>query len=267
MSFKRKLIAHLNRTSIIDNHIYTAKHGPAKGLKRQGGMGWLPSFIPRMHEWDAEEAFLAGLGWNGLTVYDVGGDQGLFTLFFAKRVGEGGRVIVFEPNPHSLRRIEQNIRLNDFSNVKIMPLGLGEKIETLQFTFPSSEPARGTAIPSIADQIKCETDTATCEIQVSTLDHEISQNDLPVPDFIKMDIEGMEYSALKGMQETLQAHHPRLSIEMHGAGKEEKVESAGHVVALLEDAGYKLRHIESGEDISKANAEMASEGHIYCEPS
>ena len=266
MSFKRKIVARLNHSSFIDNHIYTAKHGPAKGLKRQGGMGWLPSFLPRMHEWDAEEDFLAELDWNGLTVYDVGGDQGLFTLFFAQRVGEEGKVIVFEPNPHSLKRIEQNIRLNNFINVKIMPIGLGEKCETLQFTFPVAEPARGTAIPSIADQIICEANAIACEIQVSTLDSEISQSDLPIPDFIKIDIEGMEYSALKGMRETLQKYHPRLLIEMHGADMEEKVESARHVVTLLEEMGYRIQHIESGEEISRANAERASEGHLYCEP-
>jgi FkbM family methyltransferase len=266
MSFKRKIIARLNRSSFIDNHVYTAKHGPAKGLKRQGGMGWLPAFVPRMHEWDAEEDFLAGLDWAGLTVFDVGGDQGLFTLFFAHRVGENGRVVVFEPNPLSLRRIEQNVRLNGFTNTRIVPVGLGDRREMLQFTFPAAEPARGTAIPSIADTIECEADATVCEVQISTLDHEISESGLPVPDFIKIDIEGMEYAALTGMSDTLQKHHPRLSIEMHGADMDEKRENARQVVKMLAGAGYRIRHIESGEEIGAGTAERASEGHLYCEP-
>src|SRR5262245_10355065 len=99
MSVKRKIIGLINRSPIMDRLVYNAKHGPARGLKRQGGMGWLPTIVPRMHEWDAEEAFLANLEWRGLTVYDVGCDQGLFTIFFAHRVGDQGKVIAFEPNP------------------------------------------------------------------------------------------------------------------------------------------------------------------------
>ncbi len=227
-------------------------------------MGWLPSFIPRTHEWDAEEKFLAAMNWRGLTVYDVGGDQGLFTLFFAHQVGEQGQVVVFEPNPQSCRRIEQNTQLNNFTNVRLMPIGLGEKRATLQFIFPMLEPARGTAAPAIADQIKHETDATACEIQVNSLDDEVKRSALPLPDFIKLDVEGMEYPALKGMREILRTHRPRLSIEMHGADMEEKTANVRQVVALLEELNYQMHHVESGESISSVNAERAREGHLYC---
>jgi hypothetical protein len=144
-------------------------------------------------------------------------------------------------------------------------MGLGEKRETLQFTFPATEPARGTAIPTIADQIKSEASATRCEIVVTALDDEIKQSGLPIPDFIKIDVEGMEYPALMGMRATLKAHHPRLSIEMHGADMEEKAANAGRVVPLLEEAGYHIRHIETGTEINSTNAASASQGHLYCE--
>jgi FkbM family methyltransferase len=266
MSLKRRIVAHLNATSLIDRHVYTAKHGPARGLKRQGGMGWLPSFVPRVHEWEAEEAFLATLDWRGLTVYDVGGDQGLFTLFFARTVGETGRVVVFEPNKRSCRRIEQNVRLNLFPNVTIIPLGLGEKSATLQFTYPSLEPARGTAVPTIAGQIQRDEHATACDIEVTSLDDEMMRRALPAPDFIKMDVEGMEYPALKGMRDTLQTYRPRFSIEIHGADKAEKFENVRQVVTFLEQLDYRLRHIESGKRVSSGNAELAYQGHLYGEP-
>ncbi len=265
MSIKRKIIGRINRIPFMDKIVYTAKHGPARGLKRQGGMGWLPSLVPRIHEWDAEEAFLADLEWRGLTVYDVGGDQGLFTIFFAHRVGADGQVVVFEPNQQSVRRIQRNVQLNGFRNVRSMPLGLGERRAVLQFTFPSLEPARGTASPTIADQIRSEVSATGCEIEVNSLDDEIKRGELPVPHFIKLDVEGMEYSALKGMQETLKTHHPRLSIELHGADLNEKRANVRRVVALLEELNYRMRHIESGEIINSENADRACEGHLYCE--
>lgn len=266
MSLTRRVIARLNRTPFLNNLVYTAKHGPARGLRRQGGMGWLPAFVPRTHEWDAEEAFLASLNWKGLTVYDVGGDQGLFTLFFAHQVGETGQVVVFEPNPQSCRRIEENLRLNNFQNARLIPRGLGERRAMLQFAFPVSEPARGSAAPAIADEIRREEKAVFCVIEVNSLDDEIERSGLPAPHFIKVDVEGMEYAALQGMRKTLTVDRPRLSIEIHGIGMEEKSENARRVVAFMEELHYRMRHIESGENITGGNTERAREGHLYCEP-
>ena len=266
MTLPRTLLAHLNQVPFIDRHVYVAKHGPARGLKRQGGMGWLPSFLPRTHEWDAEEAFLAALDWKGLTVYDVGGDQGLFTLFFADRVGPHGRVVVLEPNPRSVRRIAENVRHNGFGNVTLLPIGASDRSARVRFAFPRIEPARGSAAPRVADVIAAEADAAVCEIDVRPLDDEIRQRALPVPHFIKIDIEGMEYAALVGMKETLRKHRPRLSIEIHGVGLDEKRDNVRRVVALLQELGYRIRHIESTTNIDTSNADRAGEGHLYCEP-
>jgi FkbM family methyltransferase len=265
MSLGRSLVRRLSRTPLIDHLVYRTRYGPARGLKRQGGLGWLPPFIPRSHEWDAEEAFLTGLDWRGLTIYDVGGDQGLFTLFFAHRAGGGGKVVVFEPNPQSCARIQRNVELNDFHNVRIMPVGLGNRHEKLTFTYPPFEPARGTANHTIARQIEQEAGARVCEIEVSRLDDEIARRGLPAPQFIKLDVEGMEYDALLGMQETLLKHRPRLSIEIHGATMEEKILNAERVVNRLDAWGYDMLHIESNTVVNSQNPECTCEGHLYCE--
>lgn len=266
MSIKRRIVGQINQITIVDKHVYTAKHGPARGLKRQGGLGWLPTFIPRWHEWDAEEAFLNKLDWQAKTVFDIGGDQGLFTLFFARRVGSQGQVIVFEPNSRSCKRIQRNVELNGFRNVRIVPRGIGEVQAVMQFIFPVREPACGTAVLPIADVIGKDTaEVARCEISVNSLDAEIQQSDLPIPDFIKLDVEGMEYPALKGMSETLRRHRPRLSIEIHGANRDDKVNNVRRVVTFLKKLNYRMLHIESGTTITEKNIEQACEGHLYCE--
>lgn len=264
VSLQRRILSRLNRSHLIDKLVYTARHGPARGLRRQGGMGWLPAFTPHRHEWDAEEAFLDGLDWRGLTVYDVGGDQGLFTLFFARRVGRDGKVVVFEPNPRSYSRITRNVELNGFDNVRLVPRGLGERRERVAFTYPADEPARGTARPAFVRKLRRRPTVINDEIDINSLDDEISGSGLPAPDFIKLDVEGYEYPVLKGMAATLRDQRPRLSIEIHGNGDEDKLANAAQVVSLLEDAGYRIRHIESGTDISRDNLRPAREGHLYC---
>ena len=78
--------------SLVKNRIYTSRSGLTKGLKRKGGLG----FIPR--QLSLEEKFLMNLDINGQTIYDIGGNVGIFTMFFARSVGKKGKVITFEPN-------------------------------------------------------------------------------------------------------------------------------------------------------------------------
>ena len=264
MSFRRALVARINQLGLVDRHVYTVRYGPARGLKRQGGMGWLPAFVPRGHEWEAEEAFLEQIKWAGKTVYDVGGDQGIFSLFLAKRVGPTGRVVVFEPNPRSYQRILTNVGLNDFDNVRVLPIGLGERAEALTFVFPKSEPARGSAAQSVRTLVSQEADTVSCEIAVAALDDEMIRLDLPKPDFIKLDVEGMEWHALRGMRRTLEQHRPHLFVEIHGSDVDDKIANVRRVVSLLEEVGYDMRHVEGGAAITGANAELACRGHLYC---
>jgi FkbM family methyltransferase len=264
MSLRRTLISRINQLYVFDQHVYTVRVGPARGLKRQGGMGWLPAFVPRGHEWGAEEALLEQIDWSGMTVYDVGGDQGIFTLFLAQCVGPAGRVVVFEPNPRSYRRILTNVQLNGFDNVRIMPIGLGERAEKLTFIFPQSEPARGSAAQSVRTQVAQESNAVACEIEVAALDDEMARGFLPAPDFIKLDVEGMEWHALRGMRRTIAQHRPRLFIEIHGSDVDDKIANVRRVVSLLEEMGYDIRHVESGASVSSANAAIACRGHLYC---
>jgi len=256
MSVMHKVVSRLSRSSLIDNMVYTARHGPARGLKRQGGLGWLPG--PESNE----ERFFSRLQWEGLTVYDIGGDQGLFSLFFARAVGKGN-VVVFEPNPQSCERIKRNLALNQFQNTQVIQMGLGEKKDIVSFVVPFQEPARGSAVSSMTDNIRKEGKVNILVIQVNSLDDEIQNRDLRKPDFIKLDVEGMEYSALLGMRETLKSH-PRMSIEIHGADFEKKEANAVRVVRVLEDAGYQLKHLETGKIITSDNAGEARVGHLYC---
>jgi FkbM family methyltransferase len=264
LSFKRALVSRVNHLRLVDRHVYTVRYGPARGLKRQGGLGWLPAFVPRGSEWEAEEAFLEQINWSGMTVYDVGGDQGILTLFLAQRVGPAGKVVVFEPNRRSYQRILTNIRLNGFDNVSVLPLGLGERAEKLTFAYPKSEPARGSAAQSVREQVAKEANAVTCEIEVTALDYEMPRQQLPAPDFIKLDVEGMEWGALRGMRRTIEQHRPRLFIEIHGSDIEDKTANIKRVVALLEEMGYSIQHVESGAAISGANAAIACRGHVYC---
>src|SRR4028118_1769730 len=202
MDIKKFAAIRLNR--VFKNHVYVSNHGPAKGLKRRGGLAFLPGFIPRSTEMQREEAFLEKLNLAGKIVYDIGGDQGIYTLFFARKVGaQGGRVITFEPNPASYEQILANVALNKFQHVEVRNIGLGAEKGKLTFVFPGADPGRGTADEKIKEQILKEKGARSLEVDINTLDEEIAETKLPPPAFAKIDVEGLEMSVLRGGRQAL----------------------------------------------------------------
>ena len=96
------------------------------------------------------------------------------------------------------------------------------------------------------------------------LDEDIGLSGLPIPDFIKIDIEDMEFPALKGMQRTLLARRPELFIEMRDATAKEKMENVHAMVDLLETCGYRVDDVENQEYLTRVNLGDRRPSHLHC---
>ncbi|HUR33057.1 MAG TPA: FkbM family methyltransferase [Vicinamibacterales bacterium] len=255
---KRAVISRLQ--PLVAHRVYTVRHGLARGLQRRGGLG----FVPQLGARTEEERFIEGLSLEGETVFDVGGYEGIFTLFFARRVGAGGQVVTFEPNPRNFQKIAENVRLNGFANVKLRQVALGSAPGRATLVFPSDETARGSLEIDIADQIRHEKDVLSIDVEVDTLDHQVATG-LPEPDFVKLDVEGLELDVLQGMKGLLDRRHPRLYIEIHGADAARKLANVTAVVDYLWRAHYDVRHVESGTALANpGQLPVAIRGHLYC---
>jgi FkbM family methyltransferase len=257
---KRTVISTLQ--PFVANRVYTVRHGLAKGLKRRGGLG----FMPQVGVPTTEETFLQQLDLAGQTIFDVGGFEGIFTLFFARRMGAAGRLCTFEPNPRNFVRIVENVRLNAFPRVDVCQLALGAAPGHASLVFPPDETARGSLLDDIQAQIREEKHADTVVVEVETVDRLVARG-LPEPDFVKIDVEGLERDVLEGMKGTIARRHPRLYIEIHGADKARKLDNATSVIEFLWSADYDVHHVESGRDIrTAADIQHAVEGHLYVAP-
>lgn len=253
---KHRAIAFLS-TRLFNNFSYTIRHGLAAGMKRKGGLG----FLPFKSEETEESRYLAALPLNGKTVYDVGGFEGVLTLFFARKAAA---VVTFEPNPRNYRRCLDNVKLNKLSNVRVLNRGLSDQSGSIELVFDPLMPGATSGNQEIAHQIAATVSKArTIEIPVGTLDVDAVDLKLPAPDFIKIDIEGMELPALRGMAATLQQYGPELFIELHGAELEDKIRNAVGVIAYLEDAGYRCFDVENSRYVTSAGLTSAP-SHLHC---
>lgn len=256
---KRAVIAAVRR--LVANRVYVVRHGLARGLKRRGGLGFIPQMCMQRTR---EEAYLERLDFTGQTVYDIGGNEGIFTLFFARRVGASGCLVTFEPNPRSHARIVDNVRLNGFTSVDVRRIALGAAPGRGSLVFPTDERARGSLVGDIQSQIRQEKRVVAIEVDIDTIDRQIA-NGLPEPDFVKIDVEGFERDVLAGMMGTLARRRPRLYIELHGADRLRKLDNARAVVGDLWRAGYRIHHVESGRTIQDPfETAFAIDGHLDC---
>ena len=255
---KRAVISTLQ--PMVADRVYTVRNGLARGLRRRGGLG----FVPAIGRRSPEETFLESLRLERGTVFDVGGYEGIFTLFFARRVGASGRVFTFEPNPRNYARIVENVRLNGFTHVRVLRTALGSAPGRGALVFPSDETARGSLERHIADDIRREKHVDAVEVEVDTVDRQIA-NGLPEPDFVKLDVEGLERDVLEGMQGLVARRRPALYIEIHGSDEQRKLENVTDVASFLWHHGYQVRHIESGTRLqTTADLPGAIRGHLYC---
>ena len=79
---------------------------------------------------ESEIAYVAARMCNEKSVIlDVGATIGTTTLFFA-HLASHGKVYSFEPSTNMHKALERNIASNRFSNVRIYPYGLGDRVAT-----------------------------------------------------------------------------------------------------------------------------------------
>ena len=244
--------------NLFDSFVYTSRHGLTKGLRRKGGLGWMPAFLSGSTE-TREHRFWMSLDLRDKVVYDVGAFQGLLALFFARTARA---VICYEPNDTNRKRLLENIALNKMNQISVRPVGIGSEAGSLTMYY-SPLMSGGASVDQKTVQNLKQHDAIRQVIEITTLDAEVASGTQPPPDFIKIDLEGYELAALQGGRETILKYRPELFLEMHGETIREKMEKVRGIVEFLAGVHYDIIHVETGTRIGVHNSQMAMEGHLY----
>jgi FkbM family methyltransferase len=176
----------------------------------------------------------------GGTFFDVGANFGYFSLFAARRIGPQGRVVAFEPDPRNIQRLQTNIALNGFSQIRVVPAAVCDKAGTASLHLASdAEDNLGTS--SIVHDGPGRKTVNVPAIALDDFMTEFSGN----IDVLKMDIEGAELSALRGAIKTLAARRIRhILLELHRFALTENEVATVH--ELLTSAGYRGFAVDAG---------------------
>jgi len=146
--------------------------------------------------------------------FDVGANQGEFTLFAAKHLSQG-TVYAFEPMSEMFRRLSRNVEENGFENVRLIQAGLWSRTETKPlFTMPGrfSDGSRHKGLNTL---FQTEERNVLAEVvPLMTLDGFVQDENLTRLDAIKLDVEGAEHEVLRGGLATMERFRPVLLLEV-----------------------------------------------------
>jgi len=160
---------------------------------------------------------------------DVGAHIGTYTIPIAKKVGEGGAVIAFEPHPKSRDLLEKNIAINQINNVVLMKQPVSDSRKKVSFRLSKDPPTSGIETNA--------TNESNVEMESIDLDTALSEQNLTKIDWLKIDVEGNEVAVLKGSKNILKKFSPKIIIEMFNN------ETLEEGIKILESEGYELKKL------------------------
>lgn len=190
---------------------------------------------------------LASVIQEGMTVYDLGADIGYFTLFFSDLVGETGKVLAFEPNVQSYQRLLSNIEMNQKTNIILYPLAVSEHDGVSHFNVSVIDRASALANPTITTILKepvYRWTSKVLEVETVTVDTWVLEKANPVPQLVKIDVEGAEIMVIRGMERVIARYKPILAISLHS------ISIAEQVISILQQT-YDIRSFNSASGCAK----------------
>jgi FkbM family methyltransferase len=174
----------------------------------------------------------------GEVFYDIGANIGVYTLMAAKQVGPTGRVYSFEPHVANFAQLMKNIKLKALqASVKPCCIALHDKTELVNFNYMDLSAARGhSQVNQLIDHAGEHFEAEVCEPKLSaSLDDLIFYHGFPVPDHIKIDVDGNEIPILNGMLRLLTGAHSPQTLQVETERRQNEI-----LMPFMEKIGYRI---------------------------
>lgn len=177
----------------------------------------------------------------GDTFLDVGANLGTYSLSASSRLDpdQGGLVHAFEPVSAIRSRLEENLERNGVTHVKVNPTAVFHETTRLEIYLSDRENiGMSSVFHHDAESGKTE------EVEAIRLDDYISREKIGKVHLVKIDIEGAELNALKGMKACIERDHPVFLLEISNNVLGEESEKGLETLNFLRDRGYEMYSIQ-----------------------
>lgn len=193
---------------------------------------------------------------------DIGANQGEFSIYAAS-VLKTGKVFSFEPVKKQASYFKQNVILNNFSNIQLFEYGLSNVIGEFPIYTSNSAELHSGIHEGLSTLYKTDTrGDFEQNVQLKVFDTEFA-NTFTRMDFIKIDIEGAELFALKGMMNHLKKFKPAILIEINGDTFSAAGYSTKEMCDFLKDLNYEPFEIKRGNIYKTTFDQLESNARNY----
>ena len=209
---------------------------------------------------------------TGNIVVDIGANIGLHTLNMARIVGNTGQVFAFEPDPSNFKILEKNVKINNYQNIILEQMAVGDKHERTTL-YQSDHPGMHRIFPQ-TKQAKGQV-----KVELISLDkYFIDSNLADRINFIKIDVEGLEFSVLQGMKNILKNNKkikilfefmPKNTMEAGFTPIEllNYLTSYDFKLFCIDESTKKLLHVSNNEEVLKlcSSTNNTIGRNLFCE--
>jgi len=172
-------------------------------------------FIPSQVYWKGYEGYEYSiipfyyLSTKSNVIIDIGANIGYYSLV-AATANINSKIYAFEPVDRIVNRFNKQIEINNFNNIKVEKLVVGDTNDKISFYIP-----KGNSM-ALASSTKKGWVRDTEEVRVNsiTLDNYSNEKNIGKIDLIKMDCEFHELEVLRGMKNILEKDKPLILMEI-----------------------------------------------------
>ncbi|MGD0173090.1 MAG: FkbM family methyltransferase [Anaerolineales bacterium] len=191
---------------------------------------------------------------------DAGAHIGLFSVLACRKGTSDLSVFSFEPDPYNGKALQYNLRKNRCANVRVLPMAVSDTTGTARFLI--SDGTLGSSLILGRTNIG-----ATHTLLVPTAALDFTLQEIPLKSLlIKLDVEGGEIMALRGMSSVLwRASKVAIICEMNPAALQAGGQTPAGLVHLLQKQGLETFFISDAEGgLVPVTETFAAKGNLLC---
>ena len=166
---------------------------------------------------------------RGDTFLDIGANIGFYSILASKIVGTNGKVIACEASPKMVPRLKTNISLNNISNIEIIEKAISNESGQVKFYISDN---LNSGMSSLRELNNVE------PVIVNSIKLDDYCDKLPKIKLIKIDIEGAEHNAIKGMRKLINRDKPIIILEVIDLFLNQFGSSSNELLQELDFLGY-----------------------------
>ncbi len=141
----------------------------------------------------------------GMTVMDIGANIGYYTLLFSNLVGPNGKVFAFEADPINFSFLKKSVEMNKINNIEIVQKAVSDRAGNISLFVGNNYTGASGGHSIVVDNTSGSGESIN--VEAISIDSYFENKSNKKIDFIKIDIEGAEPLAIKGMTEMINLNH------------------------------------------------------------